>query len=388
MLTIKYLSILVIAGFLLLVISGCSDKAPVVSPVSPDQSGINQLNKSGSGNEKNAYQQVSLVSDISGFSASRLDPNLQNAWGLAVSPSGRFWISANGTGLGLAYDAMGNQAISPVTIPTVNNAAGGTPSGVVFNFTNNFRIPKTNGQTRLIFAGEDGIISVWGPSLGTSAVVAADQSGQSAVYKGIEIAIHNGRPFLYATNFKQARIDVFDSDFKLVSNMPFVDNDIPAGFAPFNIKRFHGQILVTYAKQKAPDNKDDEKGPGNGFIDVFTTGGKLIKRFVSNGPLNSPWGITLAPDGNHGKSPAILIGNFGDGSINMFGLGGKFLGPLLDTQGKPVKIDGLWAIRTVNEEIIDGHHNMMPEMERIYFTAGPDDENHGLFGYLQNEGIK
>lgn len=382
MLSKIYLSILAIAGFLLVIISGCSDKAPSVLPVGPDQSGSTQLNKSGS--EKNLYQQINLVSDTAGFSTSRRDPNLQNAWGLALSPSGRFWISANGTGLGLAYDAMGNQAISPVTIPTVNNAPGGKPSGAVFNFTNYFMIPKTNTRARLIFAGEDGIISVWEPSLGTNAVVAADQSGQSAVYKGIDIAIHNGRPFLYAANFKQARIDVFDSDFKLVSNMSFADNDIPAGFAPFNIKRLYGRIFVTYAKQKGPDNEDDQKGPGNGFIDVFTTGGKLIKRFASNGPLNSPWGITLAPDNFHRKAATILIGNFGDGSVNMFDISGKFLGPLMDTQGKPIAIDGLWAIKTIDDGVFDGQHNMTGDLDRIYFTAGPDDESHGLFGYLQN----
>ncbi|MGE5401316.1 MAG: TIGR03118 family protein, partial [Ignavibacteriales bacterium] len=247
MLRKKYLFILAIAGFLFVIISGCSDKAPSVSPVAPDQSGSAQLNKSASANKNNSYQQVNLVSNISGFSASRLDPNLQNAWGLAISPTGRFWISANGTGLSLIYDSLGNQAISPVTIPTVNNASGGTPSGVVYNFTNCFTIPNTNGQSKFIFAGEDGIISVWGPSLGSVAAVAADQSGQSAVYKGIDIAMSNDRPFLYAANFKQARIDVFDSDFNLVSNMPFADNEIPAGFAPFNIKHFNNQIYVTYA---------------------------------------------------------------------------------------------------------------------------------------------
>lgn len=383
MLSKIYLNILAIAGFLVMIISGCSDKAPSVLPVGPDQSASTQLNKSGSGSQKNAFEQVNLVSDTAGFSTSRRDANLQNAWGLALSPSGRFWISANGTGLGLAYDAMGNQAVSPVTIPTVNNASGGTPSGAVFNFTNYFMIPKTNVRARLIFAGEDGIISVWGPSLGTTAVVAADQSGQSAVYKGIDIAIHNRHPYLYATNFMQARIDVFDSDFKLVSNMSFKDNDIPAGFAPFNIKHFHNRIFVTYAKQKGPDNKDDQKGPGNGFIDVFTTGGKLIKRFASNGPLNSPWGITLAPDNFHMKLPTILIGNFGDGSINMFDISGKFLGPLLDTLGKAISIDGLWAIKTVDDDVFDGQQHMSGDLDRIYFTAGPSDESHGLFGYLQ-----
>jgi hypothetical protein len=222
----KYLLVFAaVVVFLILLISGCTDNAPTVAP---NTSGNAQLNKSNGENEKNAYQQTNLVSDISGFSAARIDPNLVNAWGLAVSPTGNFWISANGTGLSVVYDNMGNQTLPPVTIPTVNNAPGGTPSGTVYNSTQAFRIPKSNEPSKFIFVGEDGIVSVWGPSTGSMAVVAADQSAQEAVYKGVDIAIHQGEPFLYATNFKQARIDVFDRNFKLVTKMSFIDNSIPA----------------------------------------------------------------------------------------------------------------------------------------------------------------
>ncbi|MGE5411391.1 MAG: TIGR03118 family protein [Clostridiales bacterium] len=374
-----------IVVFLILIISGCTDNAPTVAPGTADKSGNTQLNKASGENEKNAYQQTNLVSDISGFSAARIDPNLVNAWGLAVSPTGNFWISANGTGLSVVYDNMGNQTLPPVTIPTVNNAPGGTPSGVVYNFTQAFRIPKSNETSKFIFVGEDGIVSVWGPSTGAMAVVAADQSAQEAVYKGVDIAIHQGEPFLYATNFKQARIDVFDQNFKLVNNMSFKDNSIPAGFAPFNIKAIHNKIFVSYAKQQPPDNHDDQKGPGNGFVNIFTTGGRLITRLISHGPLNSPWGMTLAPDIFNKQSAKILIGNFGDGRINMFDIEGNFLGPLKDTKNNPISIDGLWAIYSVNEEGYMNQKIMTPILERIYFTAGPVGESHGLFGYLQNE---
>jgi uncharacterized protein (TIGR03118 family) len=153
--------------------------------------------------------------------------------------------------------------------------------------------------------------------------------------------------------------------------MPFSDPGIPSGYAPFNIKAIAGQLFVTYAKQKAPDNEDDEKGPGNGYVDIFTPGGHLIKRFVSRGNLNSPWGIAVAPDGYGRLSGSILIGNFGDGHINVYNLLGIQVGQLKDNNGKVITIDGLWALYPYNGD-------------KVYFTAGPDDENHGLFGYLQS----
>ena len=150
-----------------------------------------------------------------------------------------------------------------------------------------FKLPSGNAS-KFIFVGEDGIVSAWGPTSGSTAGVAADQSAQSAVYKGVDIAQNGGSYFLYAANFKQSKVDVFDENFALVSNTSFIDSNIPDGFAPFNIKNINGMLFITYAKHKAPDNMDDQKGPGNGFVDIFTPDGTLVSRFASHGALNSP----------------------------------------------------------------------------------------------------
>ncbi len=316
------------------------------------------------------FNQYNLVADFAAPGA-RLDPFLKNAWGVAVTPTGRFWISATETGVSTIYDSAGNEVLSPVTIPTVGNVPGGSPTGAVFNFTTVFKLPDAN-ISRFIFAGEDGIISAWGPSSGATAVVTSDQSAQESVYKGLEIGESGGNFYLYATNFKQSRVDVFDQNYNLVTGFPFTDPNIPSDYGPFNIKNINGMLYVTYAKHLAPDNEDDEAGPGNGYVDVYTTAGMLVNRFATRGTLNSPWGIT---EGFSGKiSGEILIGNFGDGRINVFSQSGEFVGQLLDRREKPIEIEGLWALFTSN--------TITAVENRIYFTAGPNDEENGLFGYL------
>lgn len=321
------------------------------------------------------YNQVNLVSDVGGFGAMRTDPMLKNAWGIAISPNGIFWISANHTGSTVVYDRHGNQIIPAVAIPSGANKFGGSPTGAVFNSTpSDFVIAAKKQKSRFIFANEDGTISAW--SSGDATVTVADRSSQDAVYKGLAIGNDGGANFLYATNFKGAKIDVFDSHFNYVTGKPFIDPFIPAGFAPFNIKNINGYLFVTYAKQLLPDKEDDDKGPGRGYVDIFTTSGMLVKRFASQGTLNSPWGITLAPD-DFGQGPnTVLIGNFGDGRINVFKTDGAFKGQLTHV-GAPLTIDGLWEITFPGN--IPGDH------EQLFFTAGPDDENHGLFGYIEKE---
>lgn len=186
--------------------------------------------------------------------------------------------------------------------------------------------------------------------------------------------------YLYATNFRQAKIDVFDKDFNYVSSMPFLDSSIPAGFAPFNIQNIGGLLYVTYAKQKAPDNIFDQPGAGNGYVDIFNADGSLLRNFASQGTLNSPWGIALAPGGFADFGIAILIGNFGDGRINIFDMHGDFRGQLQGTNRQLITIPGLWAI--------DFLQNNQPGINRhspLYFTAGPDFGAHGLFGTLKKE---
>ena len=334
--------------------------------------------------------QVNLVADVDGYKAARVDPRLVNAWGLVFTPTGIAWPNAADPGLSFVLRQDGSQVIPPVSIPSPDNpAGGGKPTGIVFNGTSDFVNPANGNPARFIFAGEDGVISVWN---GTSpAVKAADRSPWEAVYKGLALATDGGANFLYATNFKGGKIDVFDKNFTYVTTKPFRDHHIPRGFAPFNIQNIGGKLYVTYAKQKGPDNEDDQAGPGNGFVDVFNPDGSLVKRLISRGQLNSPWGITSAPatffdDGEdedrHGGDEEVgqnilLVGNFGDGRINAFSTNGRFLGQLRG-HGKPIKIDGLWAL-------VFAPNATGSDPNKLFFTAGPADETHGLFGYLIKE---
>ena len=315
--------------------------------------------------------QVNLVADTAGYGASRIDTNLVNAWGIAISPGGGIWISSNHKGRSTIYDKTGHTLRPPVTIPSLGPGQIGAPTGVVFNNTTDF------GGSKFIFASEDGIILAW--SSGNSAVKVADRSSFNAVYKGIAMAKDGSCNFLYLTNFKEGKIDVFDKNFNFVTTKPFLDPGIPADFAPFNIQNIEGKLYVTYAKHKAPDNRDDQKGPGNGYIDIYNPNGTLIKRFASQGALNSPWGMAVAPEGLADDKEVILIGNFGDGRINIFNRQGHFIGPLQD-HGKAITIDGLWAI-----DFLKGTEEMKDRNDQLFFTAGPAEEAHGLFGYLQKE---
>jgi uncharacterized protein (TIGR03118 family) len=191
----------------------------------------------------------------------------------------------------------------------------------------------------------------------------------------LTLAVNNGATYLYVTNFKAGTIEVYDNTYKPVTSFPFKDPKIPAGFAPFNIASIKGMLYVTYAKQQGPDNEDDAPGVGNGYIDVFTTDGKLVQNFAAGGPLNSPWGIAQSPDGFGLPLHSIVVGNFGDGMINVYDSTGKYTGAL-QTGGMPVQIDGLWALDfPINEDPKFGPN-------KLYFTAGLNHESNGLFGYL------
>jgi len=322
----------------------------------------------------NDYDQVNLVADVPGFGAAHLDSNLVNAWGLAAAPTGPIWISAAETGLSPVYDKTGATLRPPVAIPTPTDSFGGAPTGIVFNNTTDFAILKAKQTTpsRFIFATEDGILAAWGG--GNTATLVADRSAWHSVYKGLAMAKDGGNNYLYATDFRNAKVDVFDKDFKYVNGKPFHDPGIPQGYAPFNIKSIGGYLYVTYAKQKLPEKEDDEAGPGNGYVDIFWPNGTLVKRFASRDALNSPWGMAVAAPGFCATKDVILVGNFGDGRINMYTPQGIFLGPL-KSGWKPIAIEGLWSIE-----------NNIPtaDPKQLFFTAGPEDEEHGLFGYLMN----
>jgi uncharacterized protein (TIGR03118 family) len=331
---------------------------------------------SGSGHESDFVTQTNLVSD-GATPAALVDPRLVNPWGISNLPGSPFWISDNGTGFATLYDGAGAKAPLEVSIPGAggNDAA---PTGQVSNTGTGFVV--TNGTKSapalFIFAGEDGGITGWSPMVDpTHAVIANDHSFDGAIFKGLAKADANGQSYLYATDFHNNRVDVFDSSFTEQHWAgAFSDRRIPKGFAPFGIQNLNGKIYVTYAKQDA-DAEDDVAGPGNGFVDVFDARGHLRDRLQHGKYFSSPWGLTVAPSDWGQFAGDVLVGQFGSGQIAAFSSHGKFDGLLRNKDGSPVVIDGLWALTFGN-----GAKNADPE--KLYFTAGPNDEADGLFGNL------
>jgi uncharacterized protein (TIGR03118 family) len=349
--------------------------------------------------ERDAYAVTPLVSNLSGHAAMQ-DPVLQNAWGVAFSPAGSpFWVNDNATGCSTLYDGVGAKVALQVSIPLPGNVVPvascnpsdpnkpanpgpATPTGIVWNPAANFLVPGTKIPAVFIFSTEDGTISAWAGGLNpaTNAVIAADESMNGAVYKGLAFAVNAKGPFLFAPNFGKGTVDVFgpngaDGMFtKVTLDGDFTDPEIPPGYAPFNIVNLDGDLFVTYAKQDA-EKHDDVAGPGHGFVDVFDTDGHLIRRFESRGRLNSPWGIARASFAFGPWSGKILIGNFGDGRINVFNNDGTLVDQLEDVHGRPIVIDGLWTLT------LGGGRNSSPDT--LYFSAGPNDERNGLFGTIK-----
>src|SRR5437867_11178065 len=319
-----------------------------------------------------SYGWTNFQSDIPGV-ATHTDPNLVNPWGMAVSSGGTIWVSDNGTGVSTLYHQDGTAASLVVTIPTAaRNKEGGNPTGVVFNGTTFFKV-TLNGNSqpsRFIFVSEDGSISGWSPLLDeTHAIIAVDngtnKGSKHAIYKGATLGVANGHNFLYVTDFHTGRVETYDENFQPVNPGGFIDSTLPAGYAPFGIRNFNGQIFVTYALQDSK-KEDDVAGPGNGFVNVFDTSGNFIRRLVSNGNLNAPWGLALV------EGDELWIGNFGDGMINNYDPEtGAFLGTINRADGTPLQFDGLWDLLVLG----DG----------VYFTAGIADEEHGLFGLITED---
>ena len=349
--------------------------------------------------ERDAYVVTALTSDLAGHAAAQ-DPVLQNAWGIAFSPAGSpFWVNDNATGCSTLYDGTGAKITAlQVSIPLPGNVVPATscqpkdpnkppnpspasPTGIVWNPSASFLVPGTTIPAIFIFSTEDGTISAWAGGLNPAdhAVLAADESSSGAVYKGLAFAVNTKGAFLFATNFRNGTVDVFgpngtDGMFaKVTLDGDFTDPEIPAGYAPFNIANIDGDLFVTYAKQNA-EKHDDVAGVGHGFVDVFDTGGHLIRRFESRGRLNSPWGIARASFAFGPFSGKILIGNFGDGRINVFNNDGRLVDQLEDVHGRPLVIEGLWTLT------LGGGRNSSPDT--LYFSAGPNDETNGLFGTI------
>jgi len=323
------------------------------------------------------YQQTNLVSDIAGV-AERVDSHLVNPWGIVASPNNTIWVADNGTGVSTLYSPSGakappNNALVVTIPPSQSSTEGGNPTGIVFNSTGGFVVSEDNrsGPSFFIFVSEDGVISGWNPQVALDhAVIAIDHGNREAIYKGAALGTTpNGAARLYVTNFHAAKVEVYDENFAQIQIAGrFVDPTIPNGFAPFGIANINGLIYVTYAKQDA-DAEDDVAGNGLGFVSVFDTQGNFIKRLISRGALNAPWGLALAPHNFGPFGDALLVGNFGNGRINAYNPNtGAFLGHLTKPTGL-LAIDGLWGLF-----FIDNH---------LYFTAGIADEEHGLFGVIQ-----
>ena len=319
----------------------------------------------------NSFVQDNLVSDLPGV-AKFTDPDLVNPWGIAFSATSPIWISDNGTGLATIYNGAGVKQGLVVSIPAPGGGSG-APTGQVNN-----PVSADFGGARFIFSTEDGTVAAW--SGGTTAALPVDNSASGAVYKGLTIASSGGADYLYVADFHNGRVDVFDSTFTSHSfgAGAFTDPTLPPGYAPFNIQSAGGKIYVTYALQDATGH-DDVPGPGHGYLDVFNPDGTFVQRLVSAGSLNSPWGLTWAPAGFGKFGGDLLVGNFGDGTINAFDSMGNLVGQLDDSNGNPLVNQGLWGLAF-------GNGSAGTSKGSLYFTAGipgPDSiEDHGLFGEL------
>jgi uncharacterized protein (TIGR03118 family) len=325
-----------------------------------------------------SYKGKFLTADQSGV-APNTDPNLINPWGISFTSTGPFWVANNNSGTSTIYDSNGVPNALVVTIPSASGSGQGTPTGTVANSTTGFTVSKNghSGPALFLFDSEDGVITGWNPNVdATNAVIAVDNSAAGAVYKGMELANNGSGNFLYVANFFSRKIEVYDQNFNLVNLAgSFTDPGVPATFAPHNIRKINNQLWVLYAKQNATKT-DAVLGAHLGLVSIFDLNGNFVKRFATQGRLNAPWGIALAP-ANFGKfSNDILIANLGDGRITAFDpTTGQPLGQLSNAQNQPLRLPGLWSI-TFGNGGMGGLKNV------LYFTSGPSAYAHGRFGSI------
>jgi len=316
------------------------------------------------------FVQTNIVSDVPGW-APIVDASLVNAWGMSAGPATPVWVSNNGTDSTTLYKG-GTLGVPFSKVPLTVAIPDGAPTGQVFNPGTDFMVG--GAPAKFIFASEHGFIDAWQGGLSPITMAMNVATVPGAEYKGLAISTGTGGSWLYAANFAAGRIDVFNGSFALQNWAgAFMDKHLPKGYAPFNIQNLGGRLYVTYAKQ-GPTG-DDVAGPGHGFVDVYDTSGHFIKRLVSHGRLNSPWGLQIAPAGFGAFSGDLLVGNFGDGRINAYNpWNGAPEGTLRGTNGRPIWIDGLWGLQFGN--------GVAGTPTTLLFTAGPGGEAHGLFGSL------
>jgi uncharacterized protein (TIGR03118 family) len=320
----------------------------------------------------NTYAQINLVSDQA-HHAQLHDGALDNAFGLSASPTSSLWVSDNHSGLTTTY--VGGVDGSPVALGNQRvEVPDGSPTGQVFNPTTDFQLKK-HKPAIFLFATEGGHISGWNPKVDATHAV-NEITDLHAVYKGLTFASTPAGSRLYAANFSEARVDVFDGAFQpIVKSGAFTDPMIPAGYAPFNVQAIGSRVYVSFAKQD--DEKEDEvDGHGFGYVDAFRTDGTLVTRLSPHQVFDGPWGMTIAPDNFGALSGALLVGNFGDGRIHAFDpKTGTLLGTVLGADHHPLVIPNLWALRVGNPTF--------GGTDAVVFTAGPDAERHGLLGILK-----
>jgi len=321
-----------------------------------------------------------LVSNRPG-DAAKQDINLVNAWGL-INDRDTFWVADNETGVLTHYDINGNK-LSPEVVHLINSTGlpvtDDPPTGIILNRSQGFvvnNIPTSQGApllraaSTILIATENGNIYGYNPLVDTSNAYMVIEAKTEKVYKGLAVASNH----LYAADFFNNKIDVFDFNFNEISGFPFIDGDadkpLPPNFAPFNIVHIGNHLYVLYALQRGPDNKDDLAGHGHGYISIFNIDGTFVRRLVSKGDLDSPWALIVAPESFGSFANKLLVGNFGDGLINVYNYEGKHLGTLKHKSDHPVTIEGLWGLAASSEA--------------IYFAAGPDDEENGLFGKIRS----
>src|SRR5579862_6195378 len=342
------------------------------------------------------FADTALVSDKVGVVATTttIDANLSNPWGVAIAPGLPFWIADNNSNLSTLYNGTGaieTDSITGsndvgITIPASAAGVAANPTGQVYNGNGGFLIHTSGGQETalFIFDGEGGTIAAWASGSGATAVTAYDDGvangANHAVYKGLALGSVNGATFLYATDLHNNKVDVFDTNFTKPAAMQgkFIDPAIPAGFAPFGIAALDGQLYVSYAKQDAAKH-DETTGAGLGYVDVFDFNGNFVSRFASAGSLNAPWGMALAPAGFGSLAGDLLIGNFGDGKINIFAPNGSALatskGWLTVANGGTLTIPGLWSL-------VFGNGDSDKPLTTLFYTAGFADQTDGVFGSI------
>jgi uncharacterized protein (TIGR03118 family) len=305
------------------------------------------------------------VSDLPGVAPVQ-DDKLVNAWGLSQGPSTALWVANNGSDTSTIYDPS-SFAKAPLTVNVPGAPTGTTFVGIADAFKLGPSMPNKPTNTLFAFATEGGQIEGWNPNVNQlNAVIKVDESAQGSEFKGLTLGMKGQKPLLFAADFGHGVISAYDTHFNKVRT--FTDPTLPANYTPFNVQNLNGLLYVTFAKRE-PGATDETAGKGLGFVDVFDTSGHLVRRLVSHSALNAPWGLAIAPQSFGRFAGALLVGNFGDGQINAYDpVTGRFLGRVHDWTGK-AGIDGLWALRS-------GPNGT------ITFSAGPQDESHGLIGSI------